>query len=98
MTENHIRGLLPTGSVVLLEGGVKPLMVYGIRQADAKDPGKEYDYIGVFYPEGNLGENTQFLFNHQDIREVLFRGFENAQREQFIDALVSYYKNEGQLE
>ena len=97
MTENLIRGLLPIGSVVVLEGGVKPLMVYGIRQADAKDPDKEYDYIGVLYPEGNLGEKAQFLFNHQDIREVLFKGFENEQRTQFIDALVAYYKKEGQM-
>ena len=98
MMEKHVRSLLPIGSVVLLNGGKKPLMIYGIRQADAQDTSKEYDYISVLYPEGNLGEKTQFLFNHSDIEKILFRGFEDELRAQFMEALVGYYKSEGQLD
>ena len=49
----NIENLLPIGSVVLLKGGVKRLMIYGVRQTDKKD-NTEYDYIGVLYPEGNI--------------------------------------------
>lgn len=57
--------LLPIGSIVLLQGGKKRLMIYGIKQTDITT-GTEYDYIGVCYPEGNLGEDGHFFFNHSD--------------------------------
>lgn len=87
-----IRDLLPIGSVVLLKEGKKRLMVYGIKQTD-NSTGEEYDYIGVLYPEGNMGEGTQFLFNHSDIDETFFRGCEDQEREEFITKLENFYKN-----
>lgn len=87
----EIRGLLPIGSVVLLKNGKKKVMVYGIKQTD-QSSGIEYDYISVLYPEGNLGEGTHFLFNHEDIDEVFFRGCEDEERERFIGNLSRYYK------
>ncbi len=78
--------LLPIGSVVLLNNATKRLMVYGVGQTDLTD-NKDYDYIGVVYPEGNMGEGTQFLFNHTDIQEVCFRGFCDEEREGFIERL-----------
>lgn len=45
--------LLPIGSVVLLKGGIKKIMVTGIKPVSKDDDGteQEYDYIGVIYPE-----------------------------------------------
>ena len=87
-----IRQLLPIGSVVLLKGGRKKVMIYGVKQTD-KSSGIEYDYISVLYPEGNMGEAGQFLFNHSDIDEIYFRGCEDEERDRFIDKLARIYEN-----
>ena len=88
---NNIKELLPIGSVVLLEKGQKRLLIVGVKQTDMDDGEKEYDYIGVFYPEGYIGAEYQFLFNHEDIVEVFHRGYEDEEREEFIDKLQKYY-------
>lgn len=82
--------LLPIGSVVLLKDAKKRLMIYGVGQTDDTNH-VDYDYIGVMYPEGNMGEGTQFLFNHSNIDKVFFRGYEDEEREKFVDALQSFY-------
>lgn len=84
--------LLPIGSVVILKDAAKKLMVFGVGQTDQSD-NVEYDYIGVMYPEGNMGDGTQFLFNHSDIDKVFFRGFEDDERKNFIDRLQEFYEN-----
>lgn len=83
--------LLPIGSVVILKDAVKRLMIYGVGQTDQSE-NKEYDYIGVMYPEGNMGEGTQYLFNHSDIDKVFFRGYDDNERTEFIDKLQKYYE------
>ena len=88
----NIKELLPVGSVVLLKDGEKRLMINGIMQTDAGGSGKEYDYLAVLYPEGHIGEEFQYLFNHDDINEVLFRGFEDEERVEFLSKLSSFYK------
>lgn len=85
-----IKDLLPIGSVVTLKEGVKKLMIFGIKQKD-EEKNVEYDYVGVIYPEGNLGKNFQFLFHHQDIAELHFRGFENEERAPFLEKLEQFY-------
>ncbi len=80
--------LLPIGSVVLLKNAKKKLMIYGIGQTET-EKNVTYDYIGVLYPEGNMGKGTQFLFNHSDIDQVFFKGYEDEERTQFINVLQS---------
>lgn len=65
-----VQELFPIGSVVKLRNGIRPLMIFGIKQTNL-ETNEEYDYIGVLYPEGNMGDKTQFLFNHEDIEEVI---------------------------
>ncbi|MBO6134279.1 MAG: DUF4176 domain-containing protein [Lachnospiraceae bacterium] len=79
-----MKELLPIGSVVLLRNGRKKLMIIGIKQADAENPSVIFDYSGVMYPEGYLGEKSFFLFNHKDIVDVIFTGYTNVEREEFI--------------
>lgn len=86
-----IKDLLPIGSIVLLKEGKKKLMVAGIKQTDVSDLKQEYDYLGLLYPEGSIGENFQYLFNHEDINEVFFRGYEDEEREVFIGKLSEIY-------
>ena len=89
-----IRDLLPIGSIVILKDGVKRLMVSGIMQSDADVKGGEpFDYIGVLYPEGHIGGEYQFMFNHQDIDHIIFRGYEDEERTAFVHALEKLYES-----
>ena len=87
----EIQDLLPIGTVVLLEGGKKRLMICGVKQTEASTE-KDYDYIAVVYPEGNMGKGTQFLFNHDQIDKIYFRGYEDEERAAFIEKLAGYYE------
>ncbi|MCM1158059.1 MAG: DUF4176 domain-containing protein [Bacteroidales bacterium] len=86
-----IRDLLPIGTVVLLKEAKKPLMIFGIKQMAVENPDEEYDYIGVLYPEGNMGANYQYLFNHDDIQEIYFKGYETEERKKFLEEIAKAY-------
>lgn len=86
-----IAELLPIGTIVLLKEGEKRLMINGIKQTNANGDGKEYDYLGILYPEGHIGDEFQYLFNHEDISEIIFRGYEDDERNEFITKLVKLY-------
>lgn len=86
-----INELLPIGSVVLLKEGEKRLMITGIKQMDMDGDDTEYDYLGVLYPEGYMGNRFQYLFNHGDIDKILFRGYEDEERQAFLNKLSSLY-------
>lgn len=90
---NNVKELLPIGSVVLLEGGIKKTMVIGVKQT-SKDSGEEYDYLGVMYPEGSFGEGSQYFFNHSTIRDVVFRGYENEESSEFREKLFAFYEEQ----
>ena len=90
----NISELLPIGSVVMLAGGEKRLMIYGIMQTE-ECTNKEYDYIGVIYPEGNLGKEGHFLFNTDDIEKVCFIGLNDSERQAFIKNLERFYQSRG---
>ncbi len=88
-----IKDLLPVGSVVLLKGGIKKLIIMGIKHADAEKPETEYDYVGVMYPEGYLGNDTLFLFNHSDINDIIFTGYTNPERDEFLSEVEKLYND-----
>ena len=81
-----MKSYLPIGSIVLLKGGQKKIMIYGRRQRRVTDE-NEYDYIACLYPEGNINEDYMYLFNHEDIETVVYRGFSDAEEEAFIDSI-----------
>ncbi len=78
--------LLPIGSVVLLKEADKRMMIYGIKQINETD-GQVYDYIACLYPEGNIGEEYNYLFNHENIEKVNFIGYIDAEFQLFRQAL-----------
>ena len=77
---------LPLGSVVLLEGGDKRVMIYGRRQQAIADA-VTWDYIACLYPEGNLDEDHSYLFNHDQIDRVYFIGFQDDEELEFQELL-----------
>lgn len=88
--------LLPIGSVVLLKEGTKKLMIIGIKPVTSEKPNEIYDYIGVLYPEGFLSNDYNFLFNHENINDVVFTGYNNPEREDFIQVMEEVYQKEAE--
>jgi len=78
----ELKELLPIGSIVLLEGGEKKLMVYGRKQIQ-KGSDKIWDYIGCLYPEGNINEEFTYLFNHENIKEIFHEGYRDEEEVEF---------------
>ena len=87
-------GFLPIGSVILLKESEKRLVINGIMQTAEKEEGTEeyFDYVGVLYPEGFLGVDSMYLFNHEDIAVVSFIGFHDAERQVFLAAIDNEMK------
>ena len=88
----NIKELLPIGSIVLLKDGEKRLMIDGVMQSNEGGNGEEDDYFGVLYPEGHIGDQFQYLFNHEDIDKIIFRGYEDEERDSFIKKLTAFYE------
>lgn len=93
----HVNSLLPIGSVVLLCGGHKKLMIIGFLQGvQSGDERKQYDYIGVLFPEGFISVDSLILFNHDQIDSVAFTGCDDEERRIFIERvseIVSFIDN-----
>ena len=67
---------LPIGSVVRLVNGTKKIMIFGRKQKQVP-PGRIWDYVACLYPEGNLSEKYNVFFNHSEIEEIYFVGYED---------------------
>ncbi len=93
-----MKDYLPVGSVVLLKNGKKKLMVIGIKQRVPGEEMKEYDYMGLLYPEGYLTKELVYMFDHEDIAEVIFRGYHDAEREQLLETIEKHLQTRGEEE
>lgn len=80
---------LPLGTIVRLQGGSKRLMIYG--RVQKLPNGKEYDYLGVPYPEGFIHPDKSFVFNHHAIEEVVHLGFVDEEDE-LIQGLLHQHR------
>ena len=88
---------LPIGTVVLLKGGKKEVMITGfcivptgtqiVKDNEIKPQGKMYDYGACAYPEGILESNTSYAFNHDQIDKILFMGYETEKQQEFSKML-----------
>jgi len=72
---------LPVGTVVMLKGGKKRVMVIGF--ATIGGDKKEYDYSGCLYPEGVITSDKTLLFNHDQIDKVYYYGLEDNEQKEF---------------
>lgn len=89
----NIMELLPIGSVIRLRGARKSIMIFGVCQSVETNQ-KNYDYIGVLWPEGNMGKESQIVFNHADIEKVEFMGYETDARKEFLVKLNAFYESQ----
>ncbi len=94
---------LPIGTVVLLHGAKKALMITSYcvfptgtqlqKDGTQTEPEKKmYEYGGCTYPEGVLESNTIHAFNHKDIEKILHMGYETDEEKEFIAILNGGYE------
>lgn len=67
--------LLPVGSIVKTDL-TKPIsiMIIGYYPID-RNTSTCYQYAGALYPSGLSESNRVLLFNHNDIKKILFEGY-----------------------
>ncbi len=74
---------LPIGTVVLLKGGSKRVMITGFCSVDGSKSDVIYDYNGCLYPEGYLSNDQTCLFNHDQIAKIYHMGFIDEEEKEF---------------
>lgn len=83
---------LPIGSVVLLKGGTKKVMICGRIQQQV-DTETIWDYSACLYPEGMVDPNQLFLFNNEDIDRLYFIGMQDAEELEYRRYISENYGN-----
>lgn len=76
------KDLLPIGSVILLKGGEKRLMICG-RVVCNDNETVIHDYVGCYYPEGIIDSSALFFFDHDAIENIFFIGFQDQEEMQY---------------
>lgn len=79
--------VLPIGSVVLLNGAQRRVMIIGYQRTAASNEEHIYDYCGCPYPEGYISPEKTLLFDHDQIDRLISIGFQNAEEVQFQEKL-----------
>jgi len=74
-----LEGMLPAGSVVLIGDNTKRLMIIGFLQQEAETE-NVWDYVGIPYPEGYMGSERTYLFNHSQITRVFSIGYQDDEQ------------------
>ena len=74
---------LPVGTVVILKGGKKRLMVTGFCMLDKNNNNKMYDYSGCLYPEGMVSSDQTALFDHSQIEKIFYMGLVDEEEKLF---------------
>lgn len=74
---------LPIGTVVMLKGGSKRVMIAGFCAMAEEAGDKVYDYSGCIYPEGFISSTQTCLFDHEQIEKVYFKGLVDEEEVNF---------------
>ena len=82
----------PIGTVVTLINGTKPIMIYG-RLQHRNDTEEIFDYVACLYPEGNIDDDHNIFFYHEDIQHVLFVGYRTPEEEEHQALLIEELEN-----
>ena len=88
MNDKNFGRFLPIGTVVLLKGGKKRLMITGFCSYDDATRDKAYDYTGCLYPEGIISSKQMALFNHSQIEKIYYLGLRDDEEKTFKRNLV----------
>jgi len=89
--------LLPIGTVAMLKGGTKRVMITGYYSVEANNMSKIWDYSGCMFPEGFLSSTQTALFDHAQIEKIYHTGLIDEETEAFQEKLQEIMKNKDQL-
>lgn len=78
--------ILPIGTIVKLKKSTKKTVIMGLAPYDVEKRAVLYDYLGVPYPEGYLGKGSCYCFNSDSIETVVYKGYEDEERDKMICA------------
>lgn len=83
---------LPLGTIVLIKGNVKKLMIIarGVLAGKGEDR-KIFDYGAALYPEGLMDERIIF-FNHEDIFKIVAEGYSDSDDEIMNENIKNWLK------
>ena len=85
---------LPIGTVVILKGATKRLMISGFCALDNSNKDKIWDYSGCMYPEGFLNSNQICLFDHDQIEKIYHIGLSNDSEEKEFKESLNIFMDE----
>ena len=74
----------PLGTVVRTTGKERYMLTGYVRLA--RD-GSLAEYAAVRFPQGNIGINSFYYFNSDDITEVLYEGYKDESFEQIVQVI-----------
>ena len=77
---------LPLGTVLLLKGGKKRIMItgFGITSQD----NQVFDYCGCMFPEGMISSTETLVFNHDQIEKIYYMGLQDEEEKKFKKRLM----------
>ena len=85
---------LPVGTVVLLKGGSKRLMITGFCMLDKSNQEIMYDYCGCLFPEGMISSDQTALFNNDQIEKIYHLGLQDDDEAKFKEQLAKIIESQ----
>lgn len=95
MSDKKNGKFLPLGTVVRLKGGKLPVMIIGYTVVPKDKSNKVFDYNATFFPMGTIDTNIVTPFDHKQIEEIIFMGYEDESSKEYresIKKIDSYYR------
>ena len=97
--KDKVKEYLPIGTVVRLKNGKKDIMITSyciMPTGDVYDKDgkveingiKVFDYGATFYPEGYVASNRILAFDHEQIEEIRFMGYETQEQKDMTKKLA----------
>ena len=77
---------LPIGSIVILNGAEKRLMITGYLVKESEN-NQEFDYSGCIYPYGIMDAEKTLLFNHEQINYIYNYGICDEECKEYLNYL-----------
>ena len=81
---------LPIGTVVMLSGGKKRVMITGF--VITSEDKEVFDYSGCMYPEGTISSKETLVFNHEQIEKIYHMGLIDQEEKDFKERLKNINK------
>lgn len=89
---------LPLGSIVLLKGGTKKVMITGYCMKTVERPDKIYDYNGCPFPDGTIQSDLTCVFDHDQIEQIFFKGYVNEESTKFHEKIKEQISDKTQTQ